>query len=363
MSCVKVCQQKVPRKSCADKCQSWDFSNQRQCHHKCKKSASAVKYVCDKTAKHHCVQWSGGRVCDKLGACLRYKATEHKTSARDVISAPSSPFTIPLEPGPVIVSGDAFKHALKDHELPAENTNMPPLSKIKGLGDYNVPSVPPVPSQSKLGVVVQKATADVEKLLREDDGNQKRDEEILEETSETSLSREREAVGGMANVEKRTNTRLGPVRFFQDGSGGIRFQDSDSSLMPPTAYPKQETQLEFPPSITTEFEPHGVVEIVTAAESAREALAESQAQLLAAERVVAENPNRLFTESWHPEESEEQMSVPMVMIQEDSAPSRQSLLQSKAAAAADAAHAEWLQAQYKWLAFEQSLSQEGKDMN
>jgi len=378
MSCSKVCKQKKPRKSCAKKCQNWDFSKERHCHHGCKNSGYAVKYVCDKTSKHHCVQWSGGKVCDKLGSCLRYKAIGHNsdgksiseptttstttsTSARDVIYPPSSktpPSTvvphssavyakgaepIPLEPGPVIISGSHF--GMKEHQPPTEQT-MPPLVKIRGLGDHNVPQISPLRPHSKLGTVVQRATADVEKLLRDDDRDAKKDEEILEETSHTDMASEE------TSEETSEVLQTGLMRFSPD-------EDE--------AYPEQSTLLAGIRGVPgSAYKAQRVMEVVTAAESAREALAESQAELLAAERAFVGHPKRVSTE-WGQSEgqmSAPMMSAPIVMIQEHVATSRQSQSLTKAQAEADAAKAEWEHAQLKELAFEQLLNRgDGDELN
>merc|ERR1711998_6874 len=143
-----------------------------------------------------CTQWKGGKVCDAVGPCLKYKDTP----------------VFPAAPGPVIIAPHgkskpagqvmppAVKPAKPQTAQPARQVIMPrktkpvagqvmppttkpapqvmppttatasgvsPVAKAAKLGASGLPAgaVPPVPPNSTLGKVMQKATEDVFNLL------------------------------------------------------------------------------------------------------------------------------------------------------------------------------------------------------
>lgn len=166
----------------------------------------------------------------------------------------------------------------------AAKQTMPPVVKIQGplAGDARVPDVPPLSPNSKLGQTLQKATADVERLLGDQDSSRKHEED--EQTQFTA--------GG-------------------EPEQGEQLTGSNVEAIPPESRVKEALSMGH---TTPEVYGDELAAAIAAAQEAKASWAESQAALVSAQPSV--QPTSTFDQAPQQIEMGVLMGPPPIMVQD-----------------------------------------------
>jgi len=161
--CVGVCNRWQPKKSCTAPCQQWAFSAERPCDHPCKQHG--FRHSCDDNTPT-CVQWTGGRKCDKDGACLKWEVMPPVGQSNTTTDP-----TLPLAPDPVIPTDPGFDKSFEDaYSAASANSSTTLQADLMATQDSTLGagaiSPTPLSPDSKMGKVLHDATEDVERMLR-----------------------------------------------------------------------------------------------------------------------------------------------------------------------------------------------------